>query len=161
MEEAASAPPVIELPRGMYNARLDDRGRIKLPTDFQTALESLGGEKLFVTSLDRRIGQIYPMAKWREFERFLESGSDDPTIARSMLFNATDLGGEVLMDSQGRVVFPPDLRRTLGIEGQAVRIYAYQGRIEVLSEDIYAARRQEASQVTSDDVIRLEAKRPK
>jgi DNA-binding transcriptional regulator/RsmH inhibitor MraZ len=61
------------------------------------------------------------------------------------------------MDGQGRVLFSPELRRELGIEGQPVRLFAYRGRIEILSEKIYDERRREAAQMAVEDVSKLEA----
>ena len=148
---------MVEPPRGMYPGRLDDKGRMKVPVDFQQFLSALREKKLFVTSLDRRIAQIYPIAVWRENEKFFETYRDDPRIARNVAFNAADLGAESEMDSQGRILFPPELRRELGIENQSVRLYAYRGRIEVLSEKIYEERKREASQMASEDLAKLEA----
>ncbi len=148
---------MLEPPRGMYPARLDDKGRLKLPTSFQQFFAALREKKLYVTSLDRRIAQIYPIAMWRENEKFFDSYRDDPRIARNVAFNAADLGAESEMDAQGRVLFSPELRRELGIENQPVRLFAYRGRIEVLSETVYEERRREAAQTAADDVSRLEA----
>ena len=150
----------LEMPNGMYNARLDDRGRIKLPTDFQRFFEFLKEKKLFVTSVDRRIARIFPIAAWREYERSLETYRDDPILARRMRFNAADLGGESEMDGQGRILCPPELRRELGIENQSVRIQKVQGWIEVLSEKVYEEMKRDAGQVTTDDVTKVEAPRP-
>jgi DNA-binding transcriptional regulator/RsmH inhibitor MraZ len=147
---------MVEPPRGMYPGRLDDKGRMKVPVDFQSFLGALREKKLFVTSLDRRIAQIYPIAVWRENEKFFETYREDPRIARMVAFNAADLGAESEMDNQGRILFPPELRRELGIENQSVRLYAYRGRIEVLSEKIYEERKREASQMTAEDLARLE-----
>jgi len=61
------------------------------------------------------------------------------------------------MDGQGRILFPPELRRELGIENQPVRLFAYRGRIEVLSEQIYGERKREAAQTAAEDVAKLEA----
>jgi DNA-binding transcriptional regulator/RsmH inhibitor MraZ len=148
---------MVEPPRGMYPGRLDDKGRMKVPVDFQQFLSALREKKLFVTSLDRRIAQIYPIAVWRENEKFFETYRDDPRIARMVAFNAADLGAESEMDNQGRILFPPELRRELGIENQSVRLYAYRGRIEVLSEKIYEERKREASQMAAEDLAKLEA----
>jgi MraZ protein len=148
---------MVEPPRGMYPGRLDDKGRMKVPVDFQQFLGALREKKLFVTSLDRRIAQIYPIAVWRENEKFFETYRDDRRIARNVAFNAADLGAESEMDNQGRILFPPELRRELGIENQAVRMFAYRGRIEVLSEKIYEERKREASQMAADDLAKLEA----
>ena len=84
MDEKGSTP-LIELPRGRYPARLDDKGRCKLPADFVHFFRSLPEQKLFVTSLDRRIAQIYPIALWRENETFFEAYCEDPEAAISCL----------------------------------------------------------------------------
>jgi len=148
---------MLEPPRGMYPARLDDKGRLKLPASFQEFFAALREKKLFVTSLDRRIAQIYPIAMWRENEKFFETYREDPRILRHVAFNAADLGAESEMDGQGRILFPPELRRELGIENQPVRLFAYRGRIEVLSEQIYEERKREAGQTAAEDVEKLEA----
>jgi MraZ protein len=146
----------VEPPRGMYPGRLDEKGRLKLPVAFQQFFTSLPERKLFVTSLDRRTAQIYPMQVWRENEKFFETYHDHPRMARSIAFNANDLGADVEMDSQGRVLFPPELRRELGIEDSAVRLFAYKGRIEVLSDAIYQERRRQATEVAEEGLELLE-----
>jgi MraZ protein len=150
-------PPNIEPPLGMYPGRLDDRGRVKLPANFQQYFGALGEKRFFVTSLDRRIAQIYTISAWRENEKFLASYREDPKAARNVAFNAADLGAEADIDSQGRILFSTELRRELGIENQPVRLYAYRSRIEVLSEKIYQERKSEASTNPVDDVAKLEA----
>ena len=148
---------MVEPPRGMYPARLDDKGRVKLPAAFQQFFAALREKKLFVTSLDRRIAQIYPIAIWRENEKFFDNYREDPRIARNVAFNAADLGAESEMDAQGRILFSPELRRELGIENQPVKLFAYKGRIEVLSDKLYEERKREAAQTAPDDVSKLEA----
>lgn len=148
---------MVEPPRGMYPARLDDKGRLKLPADFQQFFQTLREKKLFVTTLDGRTAQIYPMQVWRQNEKFFDSYRDDVKAARKLAFRVMDLGAESEMDPQGRILFPPELRRKLGIENQPVRVYAYRGRIEVLSEPAYTLMKQESEQITDDDLSRLEA----
>ena len=140
----------------MYPSRLDDKGRLKLPVPFQQYFSALPEKKLFVTSLNRRIAQIYPMSVWRENEKFFETYRDAPRKARNVAFNASDLGADSEMDSQGRILFPPELRRELGIENQPLRIFAYRGHIQVLSETIYQERRRQASETPDEDVDLLE-----
>jgi len=148
---------MVEPPRWMYPARLDDKGRVKLPAAFQQYFTALREKTLFVTSLDRRIAQIYPIAVWRENEKFFDTYREDPRVARNVAFNASDLGAETEMDGQGRILFSPELRRELGIENAPVRLFAYRGRLEVLSEKIYEERKQQASQTAADDLSKLEA----
>jgi MraZ protein len=157
MGDAFQEQPKIDPPLGMYPGRLDDRGRVKLPAKFEQYFGALGEKRFFVTSLDRRIAQIYTIPAWRENEKFLASYREDPKAARNIAFNAADLGAEADLDTQGRILFSPELRRELGIENQPVRLYAYRSRIEVLSEKIYQERKSEASANPVDDVAKLEA----
>jgi len=140
----------------MYPGRLDDKGRIKLPVKFQQYFAALREKTLFVTSLDRRIAQIYPIAVWRENEKTLER-HDNPRVARSVAFNAADLGSETEMDAQGRVLFSPELRRELEIENAPVRLFGYRGHVEVMSEKIYEQRKAQAAQLSEEEFEKLEA----
>ena len=155
MPDSAPIVKMKELPCGMYNARLDDKGRLKLPTQFQRYFGALDDPRLFVTSLDRRIARIFPLALWRAHEHFIETYAGDPKLPKRMLFNAADLGGEAEMDAQGRVLFAPELRRELGLEDQTLRLFAYRGRIEVLSEKLYEERRQASLNTATKDVQSL------
>jgi MraZ protein len=136
---------------------MDDKGRIKMPAAFQQYLSSLPEKRLFVTSLDRRIAQIYPIGVWRQNEKFFQERKN-PRLARKLGFNAADMGAEAEMDSQGRITFPPELRRDLGIEEQPVHLYAApSGRIDVLSESLYAERKRESSVVTEEELDEAES----
>ena len=140
----------------MYPCRLDDKGRLKLPAPFQQYFAALPEKKLFVTSLDRRIAQIYPIAVWRENEKFFDTYRDNPQVAEAVAFNAADLGADSDADAQGRVLFNPELRRELDLESQALHIYAYKGRVQILTEAQYQDRRQRASKAASENVDLLE-----
>ncbi len=154
MEENTQKPPV-KPPLGMYPARVDDRGRVKLPVDFQQYFAELGETRFFITSLDRTIAQIYPISVWRQNEKFLAEFMEDPDIADNVAFNAADLGGQAELDSQGRLLLPVELRKELGIENSAVRLHARDERVEVLSDAVYEERRQRAKSAGAADVTRL------
>ena len=157
-KDALATPidPQNEPPNGMYPARVDDKGRLKLPVGFQQYFAGLAETKLFVTSLDRRIGQIYPIANWRETKKFLYSQTENSKPAARIAFNAQDLGADSEMDNQGRVLLPPEMRRELGIENQSVRLFHYKGRIEILSEPIYLERKVQATASATADLETLE-----
>ena len=103
----------VEHPRGIYPGRVDDKGRLKLPVDFQRYLTQTGAEKVFVTSFDERIGRIYPIPVWNENEKLLRTPNDNAPDADDLWFTANDLGGDSEMDAQGRLLMPPGLRRAL------------------------------------------------
>ena len=56
----------VEHPRGIYPARIDEKGRLKLPADFHRYLTEIGATRVFVTSFDERIGRIYPIPVWKQ-----------------------------------------------------------------------------------------------
>jgi MraZ protein len=141
----------------MYPGKIDDKGRLKLPAAFQKFFSDLPEKKIFVTSLDHLTAQIYPMHVWRGNEKFFENYRENVELAADILFTAQDLGAETEMDSQGRISFGQELRRDLGIEDKPVRLYAYRGRIEVLSEEMYQQRKASAAKKTTADVRTLEA----
>jgi MraZ protein len=149
--EEPNQTPKPEPPDGMYPARMDDRGRVKLPTAFQEYLASLENKKLYVTSLDRRIARIYPIQLWRETKKKLEDETENADAAENLYFNALDLGSEAEMDNQGRVLFSPELRRELAMEDQPVRVYGFAGMIEVLNGTIYDKRKEKAILTTDAD----------
>ena len=148
---------MIEPPLGMYPGKLDDKGRVKLPAKFQQYLAALREKSLFVTSLDRHIAQIYPIAVWRRNVEFFASHKELAKLSAMVAFNAADLGSEAEMDAQGRVTFSPELRRELQLEGVNLHMYFYKNRIEVLSEEVYGQRKQAAMNLTADDLANLEA----
>ena len=57
--------------RGNAPARIDDKGRLKVPNAFRSLLESKYGRELFVTSLTGEYVRIYPMPVWLEIEQKL------------------------------------------------------------------------------------------
>lgn len=130
-------PPKVELPRGMYPGRLDDKGRLKVAAPFQRFYRSLEEKTLFVTSLDRRTAAIYTLDAWRATEKFLEKYSDDPDAAATTAYTASYLGSEVEMDEQGRILFNSDLRRVVALEGTELHLYKCRDHVEVVPDAIH------------------------
>jgi MraZ protein len=145
-----------ELPRGRYNGRLDDKGRLKLPAAFAQFFAALPEKKLYLTSLDRRIAQLYPIGEWRVNEKFFDGFKSNPGAARNILFNAQDLGADVEADAQGRITVHPDLRRELGMEGTDLHLMATKGHVEILTDAIYQEQRRKAQESAANDLDLLQ-----
>ena len=140
-EEVKSTLP--DPPRGIYPARVDDKGRLKLPVNFE---RFLSGQPLFVTTWDGRMARIYPLPVWQENERLLDQENEDPEAAEDLGFLANKYGADADVDSQGRVLMPTDLRRDLGLEGQPVFIDYSNGAVNVYNKAIYEEREQRAKE---------------
>jgi MraZ protein len=140
----------------MYPARLDEKGRLKLPAVFQEYLGKFAEKRLFCTSLDRRIGQLYPISVWYEYQEFLDSYTEDPQAVQDVMFTAQDLGAEAEIDAQGRVTLNPELRKALDLQGQELHLMAYRGGVQILTHALYEARRNRAEKTLDGAVTKLE-----
>lgn len=151
-------PVLFEPPRGAYPARVDEKGRLKLPASFQTYLDNLPEKKVFATSLDMATARIYPIDVWRANEKLYENDNEIAEEASDVLFIANHLGSDVEMDSQGRILLSPELRRTLGLENQPVRLEFSRGAIDVYSEAQYQAALDRAGAGLAEKLGRLRKK---
>ena len=57
--------------RGNAPAKIDDKGRLKVPNAFRALLESKYGRELFLTSLNGEYVRIFPMPVWTDLEQKL------------------------------------------------------------------------------------------
>lgn len=133
-------PAGIEAPRGFFPARVDEKGRLKLPSVIAEYVAALGDQKVFVTTVDGSTARIYPISAWRRNENLLEEGGEDTDLKEDVAFVAYHFGADSDVDAQGRVLMPTDLRRTLHMEGQQVHLRCFKQRIEVMGDDVYNQR---------------------
>lgn len=105
--------------RGSFQASIDDKGRLKLPTRLRQQLVQWYGPVVFITSFDPSELRLYPLAVWEEFERrFLAQPSLNPLVQR--LMEHANYGQEEEVDNQGRVLVPVLLREAVGVDGEVV-----------------------------------------
>jgi MraZ protein len=103
--------------RGNAPARIDDKGRLKIPNAFRAPLEAKYGRELFLTSLTGEYVRIYPMPVWQEIEQKLaEMPSTHPARLR-FLDRVNYFGQEAEVDVQGRVLVPVRLRDAATMAG--------------------------------------------
>ncbi|MGH9307744.1 MAG: division/cell wall cluster transcriptional repressor MraZ [Vicinamibacterales bacterium] len=104
--------------RGNHTAKIDDKGRLKIPNAFRSLIEAEHGSDLFVTSLTGEDVLIYPMPVWVALEERLgRMPSTHP--ARLRFFDRVNYFGQAAeIDGQGRVVLPARLRDTAGMSGE-------------------------------------------
>jgi transcriptional regulator MraZ len=103
--------------RGNAPARVDDKGRLKMPNAFRVAMETKYGRELFVTSLTGEFVRIYPMPEWLEIEQKL-GGMPSTHPARLRFLDRVNYFGQVGdLDVQGRVLIPVRLREAATMAG--------------------------------------------
>ena len=136
--------------RGNHPARIDDKGRIKVPNGFRTLIEQQYGAELFVTSVTGEYVRLYPMAVWLEIERRLaEVPSANPSKQR-FLDRVNFFGQSAAMDKQGRVVLPALLRESAAMAGE-VSVLGLQNHLAVWNQKRLQERLFKKEPFTDDD----------
>jgi MraZ protein len=104
--------------RGNHPARIDDKGRLKVPNGFRTAIESQWGQELFVTSVTGEFVRLYPMAVWLEIERRLAAVPGTHPSKLRFLDRVNFFGQTGALDRQGRILIPQPLRDNAAMAGE-------------------------------------------
>jgi MraZ protein len=136
----SNSPASVEAPRGFLSARVDEKGRLKLPSSVVQYLEGFGERKVFITTLNASTARIYPISVWLETEHSLEESGDDADDREDVAFIANHFGADDEMDAQGRVLMPTELRRALKLENEQVYLRCSKRRIDVLGREVYEQR---------------------
>jgi MraZ protein len=125
--------------RGNHAAKIDDKGRLKIPNAFRSLIEAEHGSELFVTSLTGDEVRIYPMPVWIALEeRLAQMPSTHPARLR-FLDRVNYFGQMAEIDAQGRVVIPSRLRESAGMAGE-VDVLGQYDRLDVWNHDRFVAR---------------------
>ena len=102
--------------RGNYPARVDEKGRVKIPAAFLEALREYGN-KFYVTSENGDYVRVYPMKIWNEIEEKLARLSSHNRTKQKFLTRTNYYGQVVELDGQGRILVPPILRESAQMRG--------------------------------------------
>lgn len=148
----------MEPPHSIVQARVDDKGRLKLPAEFLEYLKKLGVDKVFITTVDRQLARIYPISVWKANESLFANAGDLAETAEDVAYIAKVFGGDSDIDAQGRVLMPAALRRELEMESQQVFLDCYNGRINVASKSVHDERVNRAMANLPEKVKTLEKK---
>lgn len=125
--------------RGSYPAKIDDKGRLKIPNAFRALVEDQHGAGLYLTSLSGDSVRIYPMNEWLAVEqRVSRMPSAHP--ARLKFLDRVNYYGQVgEFDVQGRVLIPGRLRDAAGMTGD-VDVLGQMSYLEVWNHDRLLAK---------------------
>ena len=120
--------------RGNHPARVDEKGRLKIPASFLQFIETNYGLDVFVTSLLGDHVRIYPMEVWAEFEKKLGAMPDFHPTKQKLLKRVHFFGQAGTLDKQGRIVLPSHLRESARMNG-TVAVLGMQDRLDVWNHD--------------------------
>lgn len=139
--------------RGNSPARIDDKGRLKVPQGFRTALETKYGRELFLTSLTGEYVRIYPMPVWLEIEQKLGAMPSTHPSRLRYLDRVNYFGDVGELDAQGRVLVPVRLRDSATMMGD-VDVLGQFNYLDVWNHDRFLTKLQREP-FTDDDARAL------
>jgi MraZ protein len=116
--------------RGNYTARIDSKGRLKVPTPFRRLVEEQHGKEVYVTSLTGESVRVYPLTEWEAIEQRLSLLPTMDPARRKFLDRTNYYGQQATIDAQGRVLIHPLLRKSAEVIGD-VAVLGYLTYLEV------------------------------
>ena len=139
---------------GHSPAKVDDKGRLKIPAGFRKVIEEKYGDDCFITSTDGERALIYPMPVWYDFQGRLAKVPSTSQAKVKLLERVNYYGQTGTIDAQGRVLVPAVLRNVAAIADDVVVIGNTDHLIVWNEERIQ--KRLDANPLTADDWKELE-----
>jgi MraZ protein len=127
--------------RGNSPARIDDKGRLKVPNSFRSLLEGKYGRELFLTSLSGEYVRIYPMPVWLEIEQKVGAMPSTHPARLRFLDRVNYFGQSGELDTQGRVLIPVRLRDSATMAGE-VDVIGQYNYLDVWNHDRFLTKLQ-------------------
>jgi MraZ protein len=139
---------------GHAPARIDEKGRLKIPANFRKIIEDRYGPDCFITSTDGERALVYPMSVWFDFQNRLAKVPSTSVPKMKILERVNYFGQVASMDVQGRVLVPAVLREVAGIADDVV-VIGNQDHLIVWNEE-KIQKRLKSAPLTDDDMKELE-----
>jgi len=124
--------------RGSFVLKVDDRGRIKVPSQYLSILDQQYGKELYITSINGDRVFLYPLHVWEGIEQSIEKIKVRSPEIEEYISRTSFWGNESEVDARGRVLIPPELRKESQLDGNAVlRIFGKIDHMVVWHEELF------------------------
>ena len=135
--------------RGNHPTRVDEKGRLKVPSEFKRVIDEKYGAQFYITSLDGKSALVYPFEEWERIEEKLSRLSTFNPTKKKFLNRTNYYGQAIEMDAQGRLLIPALLRDSADIKGD-VAVLGNLTYLEVRNLDVFK-KEIEAAPFSSED----------
>jgi len=135
-------------------AKIDDKGRLKVPANFRKIIEDKYGPDCFITSTDGERALVYPLPVWFDFQQRLAKVPSTSQAKIKLLERVNYFGQVSTIDAQGRVLVPAVLRNVAGISDDVV-VLGSQDHLIVWNEE-RIQKRLASAPLTDEDFKELE-----
>ncbi len=109
--------------RGRSAARLDTKGRLRIPAKFREVLQTHYTDSLFI-SVHGECLVAYPPEKWEEMEAKASNLSQVLPDHRSFVRNFISGAEQCDFDNEGRILIPPLLRKEAHLDREVMIVGA-------------------------------------
>jgi MraZ protein len=127
--------------RGNHPAKVDEKGRLKLPSAFKQLMDAQNETQFYITSPDGKSAQIWPLSEWIELEKKLAANIHDESIENYVNWTSY-YGQQVEIDNQSRLTLPQLLREDAKLTAEVAVIgktkYVEVKNEEMLKQDLAA-----------------------
>jgi len=139
---------------GEYSHSLDKKGRIIVPSSFRQVLTEKYEDKFVITrGLDNCLS-VYPPDEWKEIEVKLSKLPITNKNARVLKRFLTSGAIECVLDKQGRIMIPQNLRSYAGITHDVVLIGVSE-KIEIWSKEKWETHSKKAEESLEENLQEL------
>jgi MraZ protein len=136
-EPVESGAVLAEPPHSIASAKVDDKGRLKLPSESLDWCKKSNISNVFITTFDKRSVRIYPIPLWKSTLKLLEAPGEHAKKGADLARVAKHYGGDADIDAQGRILLPSALRTLLGLESQPICVEHLAGRMDFTTKAEY------------------------
>lgn len=135
--------------RGNHPAKVDEKGRLKLPAAFKQLVDAANVTQFYVTSTDGKYAEIWPLPEWEKREAQLADSSTMDDAVRKYLNLTSYYGQQVEMDNQARLLLPQILRSSAKLDAE-VTVFGMRTYLEVHNREIFE-RNLQSNEFTAED----------
>jgi MraZ protein len=135
--------------RGNHPAKVDEKGRLKLPAAFKQLLDAQHVAQFYITSPDGQSAEIWPLPEWEKQEALLAEFSTMDDAVQKYLDLTSYYGQQVEMDTQSRVLLPQILRGSAKLDAE-VAVMGKINHLEVHNLALFE-KRLPSSALTAED----------
>jgi MraZ protein len=140
--------------RGNHPAKVDEKGRLKVPSAFKALLDAASVTQFFVTSADGKSAEIWPLPEWEKVEQKLLRVSALDRAVKEYLNLVNYYGQQVEMDNQGRILLPQLLRTKAQLDAE-VNVMGKLKFIEVHNKEIFEKENLRPEGISADNQQRV------
>jgi transcriptional regulator MraZ len=142
--------------RGQYTYSVDSKGRLSIPAKLRRQVSAEANDTFVMTQGTDRCIDVYPMDQWQQFEQKLLNLNpfkpQESKFIRMILQHAT----EDTLDSQSRILIPPNLLEYAGIKKEVIVLGALK-KIELWNPETYSQYLKQSSETYEEIAAKVMA----